>query len=370
MDAFILESLPGRVVFGPGTLDRLAQEIEQLDAKRALVLSTPQQEALAQDIARRLGERCAGIFPRAVMHVPVEIAHAAREEADRLDADCLVAAGGGSTIGLGKAIALHSSLPILAIPTTYAGSEMTPIYGLTEAGLKKTGRDPRVLPKTVIYDPNLTLELPLGMSITSGFNAIAHAVEALYSVQPNRITAMIAEEGIRALALGMPRIAKKPLDHDGRSDCLYGAWLCGSVLATSGMTLHHKLCHVLGGTWNLPHSETHTIVLPHVIAYNYNAASEAMRRIERAMDTSNAATGIFDLMMRLNAPVALKDIGMRHDDLERAASLVMQSPYYNPRHTTRESILHLLDNAFFGRRPAVASATDVTREAAAASRAP
>ncbi len=363
MDAFILESLPGRVVFGPGTLDRLAQEIEQLGAKRALVLSTPQQEALAQDIARRLGERCAGIFPRAVMHVPVEIAHAAREEADRLDADCLVAAGGGSTIGLGKAIALHSSLPILAIPTTYAGSEMTPIYGLTEAGLKKTGRDPRVLPKTVIYDPNLTLELPLGMSITSGFNAIAHAVEALYSDQPNPITAMIAEEGIRALALGMPRIAKNPLDHDGRSDCLYGAWLCGSVLATSGMALHHKLCHVLGGTWNLPHSETHTIVLPHVVAYNYNAAFEAMRRIERAMDTSNAATGIFDLMMQLNAPVALKDIGMRHDDLERAASLVMQSPYYNPRHTTRESILHLLDNAFFGRRPAVASAMDVTREA-------
>jgi len=351
MDCFIFESLPGRVVFGPDGLDQLSHEIEHLGAKRALVLSTPQQVSLAQEIASRLGERCAGIFARAVMHVPVETAHAAREEADRLGADCVVAAGGGSTVGLGKAIALHSSLPILAIPTTYAGSEMTPIYGLTEAGLKQTGRDQRVLPKTVIYDPVLTLDLPLTMSVTSGFNAIAHAVEALYSNRPNPITAMMAEEGIRSLARGMPAVVKNPHDLEGRSDCLYGAWLCGSVLATSGMALHHKLCHVLGGTWNLPHSETHTIVLPHVVAYNYAAAPQAMMRIERAMGNSNAATGIFDLMMQLDAPLSLKEIGMQHDDLDRAASLVMEAPYYNPRSTTREGILRLLDGAFFGRRP-------------------
>ncbi len=351
MDSFIFESLPSRVVFGPDGLGQLSQEIVHLGAKRALVLSTPQQVPLAQDIASRLGERCAGTFARAVMHVPVETAHAAREEADRLGADCVVAAGGGSTVGLGKAIALHSSLPILAIPTTYAGSEMTPIYGLTEAGLKKTGRDQRVLPKTVIYDPVLTLDLPLAMSVTSGFNAIAHAVEALYSDRPNPITAMMAEEGIRSLARGMPAVVKNPHDLEGRSDCLYGAWLCGSVLATSGMALHHKLCHVLGGTWNLPHSETHTIVLPHVVAYNYAAAPQAMMRIERAMGNSNAATGIFDLMMQLDAPLSLKEIGMQHDDLDRAASLVMEAPYYNPRSTTREGILRLLDGAFFGRRP-------------------
>jgi len=351
MDSFIFESLPGRVVFGPDGLGQLSQEIVHLGAKRALVLSTPQQVPLAQDIASRLGERCAGTFARAVMHVPVETAHAAREEADRLGADCVVAAGGGSTVGLGKAIALHSSLPILAIPTTYAGSEMTPIYGLTEAGLKKTGRDQRVLPKTVIYDPVLTLDLPRAMSVTSGFNAIAHAVEALYSDRPNPITAMMAEEGIRSLARGMPAVVKNPHDLEGRSDCLYGAWLCGSVLATSGMALHHKLCHVLGGTWNLPHSETHTIVLPHVVAYNYAAAPQAMMRIERAMGNSNAATGIFDLMMQLDAPLSLKEIGMQHDDLDRAASLVMEAQYYNPRSTTREGILRLLDGAFFGRRP-------------------
>jgi len=273
MNAFVFESLPGRVVFGSGALDQLPQEIERLGARRALVLSTPQQQGLARDIAERIGERSAGIFPQAVMHVPVEVARQARAEAERLGADCVVAAGGGSTIGLGKAIALHSSLPILAIPTTYAGSEMTPIYGLTEAGLKRTGRDRRVLPRTVIYDPMLTLDLPPAMSITSGFNAIAHAVEALYAEEPNPITAMMAEDGIRALTRGMPAILKNPHDVTGRSDCLYGAWLCGSVLGTTGMAVHHKLCHVLGGTWNLPHAETHTVVLPHAVAYNYAAAS-------------------------------------------------------------------------------------------------
>jgi maleylacetate reductase len=285
------------------------------------------------------------------MHVPVEVARQAREEAIRLGADCVVAAGGGSTIGLGKAIALHSDLPILAIPTTYAGSEMTPIYGLTEAGQKKTGRDPRVLPKTVIYDSNLTLDLPVAMSVASGFNAIAHAAEALYADNSNPITAMMAEEGIRALASGMPELVGNPRGAKGRGDCLYGAWLCGAVLGTSSMALHHKLCHVLGGTWNLPHAETHTVILPHAIAYNFAAAPEAMRRIERAMNTSNAPAGIFDLMKQLGAPVSLQEIGMKQDDLDRAASLVREAPYYNPRPPTAESVRALLDDAYFGRRP-------------------
>ena len=351
MNAFVFKSLPGRVVFGSGALDQLPQEIERLGARRALVLSTPQQQGLARDIAERIGERSAGIFPQAVMHVPVEVARQARAEAERLGADCVVAAGGGSTIGLGKAIALHSSLPILAIPTTYAGSEMTPIYGLTEAGLKRTGRDRRVLPRTVIYDPMLTLDLPPAMSITSGFNAIAHAVEALYAEEPNPITAMMAEDGIRALTRGMPAILKNPHDVTGRSDCLYGAWLCGSVLGTTGMAVHHKLCHVLGGTWNLPHAETHTVVLPHAVAYNYAAAPEAMKQIERAMGTSNAAAGIFELMERMNAPISLKEIGMRHDELPRAVSLVMEAPYYNPRRPSGEEIARLLEDAFHGRQP-------------------
>jgi maleylacetate reductase len=351
MKSFVFEAMPARVVFAPGAIEHLPREIEQLGARRALVLSTPQQEALATDISQRLGQRSVGIYPHAVMHVPIEVARKARDEAVRLGADCVVAAGGGSTVGLGKAIALESGLPILAIPTTYAGSEMTSIYGLTEAGMKKTGRDRRVLPKVVIYDPLLTIDLPVATSITSGFNAIAHAAEALYAENANPITTMMAEDGIRALAKGMPVVANNRRDLEGRSDCLYGAWLCGAVLGTTSMALHHKLCHVLGGTWNLPHAETHTVILPHAVAYNYAAAPEAMARIERAMNTSNAAGGIFDLMKQLGAPVSLKEIGMKQDDLKRAASLVMEAPYYNPQPTTQESVLGLLNDAFSGRRP-------------------
>jgi len=349
MKSFIFEASPGRVVFGPNAVDHLRREVEQLGARRALILSTPNQVELATDLAGRLGERSVGVYPHAVMHVPVEVACKAVEEADRLGADCVVAAGGGSTIGLAKAIALTSALPILAVPTTYAGSEMTPIYGLTQAGLKRTGRDRRVLPKTVIYDPYLTLDLPLTLSIASGFNAIAHAAEALYAENANPITSLMAEEGIRALTHGLPGVKADLRDLDSRSDCLYGTWLCGAVLGMANMALHHKLCHVLGGTWNLPHAETHTVILPHVLAYNYAAAPEAMSRVKRAMNAKDdAASAIFGLMRKLGAPMSLEKIGMKRDDLARAASLVMESPYYNPRPVTYDGVLALLDNAFIG----------------------
>jgi maleylacetate reductase len=351
MHLFTYNQLPGRVVFGVGALNHLQREIELLGASRALVLSTPGQKTQAEDIADRLGQRCVGTFPRAVMHVPIEIAREVRAQAGRLGADCVVAIGGGSTTGLGKAIALESAVPILAIPTTYAGSEMTPIYGITQAGLKKTGRDRNVLPRTVIYDPSLTVNLPVGLSVTSGFNAIAHAAEALYAQDSNPVSSIMAEEGIRALAQGLPRVAENPSDLAARGDCLYGAWLCGAVLGAVGMALHHKLCHVLGGTWNLPHAQTHTVILPHALAYNYAAAPAAMKRVERAINAPHAAQGVYDLMQSLGAPAALKDIGMREADLDRAADLATQAPYFNPRPTQRDGIRQLLDEAFHGRRP-------------------
>src|SRR5215471_1521070 len=274
MRAFTHNALPGRVVFGAGSLAKLSEEIERLGARRALVLCTAQQQEQAQDVAARLGTRCAGIFDQAVMHVPIETARAARAEARRLDADCAVAVGGGSTTGLGKAIALESSLPIVAIPTTYAGSEMTPIYGITEGGLKKTGRDSRVLPRTVLYDPTLTLTLPAQLSATSGMNAIAHAAEGLYAQDANPIMSLLAEEGIRALSRSLPIVVKEPKNLEARSDAVYGAWLGGTVLGSVGMAIHHKLCHTLGGTFNLPHAETHTVVLPHAMEFNRVAAPE------------------------------------------------------------------------------------------------
>ena len=338
-------------MFGIGSLAKLSEEIERLGARRALVLCTPQQREQAQDVAARLGTRCAGIFDRAVMHVPIETARAARETAARLDADCAVAVGGGSTTGLGKAIALESSLPILAIPTTYAGSEMTPIWGITEGGIKRTGRDARVLPRTVIYDPGLTSSLPAGLSVTSAINAIAHAAEGLYAQDASPIHSLLAEEGIRAIAAGLPRVIADPADLDARGDCLYGAWLCGAVLGAVGMSLHHKLCHTLGGSFNLPHAETHTVVLPHALFYNSAAAPQAMTRIARALGAGAAPTGAYDLAKALGAPTALRDIGMPESGLDRAAELATTNAYWNPRPLERSAIRKLLQQAWEGRRP-------------------
>jgi len=348
---FVYDILPSRVVFGVGSLDHLGAEIERLGAHKALVLSTPEQRETAWDVAKRLGPKAAGLFDRAVMHVPIEVAHAARELAERLGADCCVAVGGGSTTGLGKAIALTSNLPILAIPTTYAGSEMTPIWGITEAGRKTTGRDPRVLPKSVLYDPALTVSLPAQLTVTSAINSMAHCVEALYSKDANPIISLAAEDAICAFGESLPVVLKDPADLEARSKALYGAWLGGVSLGAVGMALHHKLCHTLGGSFNLPHAETHTVVLPHAAAFNAEAAPEAMSRIARALGVESAPQGLYDLAKSLDAPVSLKSLGLKESDLDKAADIATQNPYWNPRPVTREGIRALLQDAFEGARP-------------------
>jgi len=348
---FIYTALPARVVFGVGSLAQLPAELDRLGAKRALLLSTPEQADAVRQVAAALGSRAAGVYDKAAMHVPLEIAEDARRVARELQADVGITVGGGSTTGLGKAIALTSSLPIIAVPTTYAGSEMTPIYGLTEGGMKKTGRDVRVLPRTVIYDPALTFSLPAALSAASGMNAIAHCVEAMYAQDANPVISMMAEEGIRALAAALPVIVREPRNHKARSEALYGAWLAGISLGSAGMALHHKLCHTLGGTWNLPHAETHAIVLPHAARYNRDAAPEAMARIARALRTEDAPTGLFDLEVKLGLKMKLADLGMKAADLERAADLATQSPYPNPAPVEKAAVRALLEAAYTGRRP-------------------
>ncbi|EED70526.1 maleylacetate reductase [Comamonas testosteroni] len=350
---FVYTAQPSRVVFGRGSLGRLADEVKAVGAQKALVLCTPEQRKQAQVAADLLGPLSVGIYDGAQMHVPIESARKAREYSRSLGADCMVAIGGGSTIGLGKAIALESTVPIIAVPTTYAGSEMTPIYGITEDNVKKTGRDLRVLPKTVLYDPDLSATLPVRMSMVSGMNAIAHAAEGLYAKDGNPVMSLMAEEGIRALATGMRGVFAQAGDMQARSDCLYGAWLCGSVLGHVGMALHHKLCHTLGGTFNLPHAETHTIVLPHALAYNTQAAPEAMQRVARAIGASSAAAGLFDLAKDLGAPTALRDIGFKESDIEVALKVAMSNPYWNPEPIVEDAVRELLRNAWEGRRPSV-----------------
>ena len=290
------------------------------------------------------------MFNRVVMHTPLALANEARKTATDLKADCCVAIGGGSTIGFGKAIALTSGLPVIAVPTTYSGSEMTTIWGISEGGTKKTGRDPKVLPRTVVYDPELTLDLPAGVSAASGMNAIAHCVEALYAHDGNPIVSLMAEEGIRALSVSLPVVVSDSKNLEARTDALYGSWLAGCTIGTTSVALHHKLCHVLGG-FGLPHAETHSIVLPHAMQYNRDAAPEAMQRVARAIEAVDAPRGTYELEKRLGLPMKLADIGMKQADLERAARIAADAPYPNPRKVEYAPVLELLQHAYEGRRP-------------------
>ncbi len=351
MRSFTYTGLPARVVFGAGTIAALPAEMQRMGCSRAFVLSTAEQESSGREIAVLLGDRTAGVFAGAVMHTPVEVSERAAARAREIGADCTVALGGGSTIGLGKAIALRTDLPQICIPTTYAGSEMTPILGETEGGVKTTQRTEKVLPETVIYDVDLTLTLPAALSATSGINAVAHAIEALYAQDRNPVISLMAEEGVAALARALPGIVANPSDREARADAQYGAWLCGTCLGAVGMALHHKLCHVLGGTFNLPHAETHTIVLPHAVAYNAPAAAPAMAALSRALGGNDPATRLFELAGRLGAPRALRDIGMPEDGIGRACELALKNPYWNPRPLEEDGIRALIARAWAGEPP-------------------
>jgi alcohol dehydrogenase class IV len=349
---FVYQASPRRVVFGGGTIAAVPEEAERLGIVRALVVSTPHQAEHAEDLARLLGDRCAAVFPGARMHTPLATTEAAMAivEAERIDGT--IAIGGGSATGLGKAIAWRTGLPQLVVPTTYAGSEMTDILGETVGGEKKTIRDPKIVPETVVYDVDLTVGLPVGLSVTSGMNAIAHAVEGLYAPDGNPVVSLLAEEGIRALGRAIPAIVADPASDAARTDALYGAWLCGIVLGSTSMALHHKLCHVLGGSFDLPHAETHTVILPHAAAYNAPGAAQAMERVARALGAPSAAPALYDLAKNAGGPVSLRELGMAEDSLDRAADSAAANPYRNPRPIERDAIRALLDDAWHGRRPA------------------
>ena len=351
MREFEFEIAARRVVFGTGSRHRLAEEIGTLGSQRVLVIADPSHSSTAQEIAQQLGTRCAGTYDRVTAHVPEETAAAGRDRARQLDADCYLTIGGGSAIGLAKAIALEIEKPIVAVPTTYAGSEMTPIWGLTEDGVKRTGRATRVLPRLVIYDPELTTSLPPHVAGPSGMNALAHCVEALYAENANPVMSLLAEEGVRSLATALPRVVASPQDIDAQAQALYGAWLGGLTLASVGMALHHKLCHVLGGTFNTPHAETHALMLPYVTAFNLESAPDAEQRLRAALGTRDVARALRDLGQAVGAPESLQALGLTESDLQRAAELATQSPYYNPRQVTMESIHELLQDAYAGAMP-------------------
>ncbi|MEW1649047.1 maleylacetate reductase [Streptomyces sp. NPDC091219] len=341
-----------RVMMGAGVLNSLAHELDEVGLERVLVLCSPHQEDLGHAVARIIGERAVGVYPHAQMHVPVETATAARERARELGADGCVAVGGGSAIGLGKAIALEHELKIVAVPTTYAGSEMTPVWGLTESGRKRTGRDRRVLPASVLYDPELTLTLSPSLTSTSGMNAIAHAVEALYAPDTAPIINLMAQEGVQALAAALPAIVADGADILARAEAQYGAWLCGACLGATTMSLHHKLCHVLGGALDLPHADTHTVVLPHVLAYNLPSAPEARAALGQALYTrEDPSVVLWELSRSLQTPQSLRDLGMKEESIDDIVEATLASPYANPREVTSDGLTGLLRRAWAGEAP-------------------
>jgi maleylacetate reductase len=348
---FVHDTLPQRVCFGSGeAAPSLTREAGRLGATRIMLIASAGEMQLADSVAKDIP--VALRYDDVVMHVPVEVADRARQAAAESGADLLVSVGGGSTTGLAKAVALTSGLPVIAVPTTYAGSEATPVWGLTEGARKTTGTDQRVLPKVIVYDAALTMSLPVGLSVASGLNALAHCVDSLWAPHADPVNAALAAEGIRSLRAGLPRVVAEPMDLDGRENVLYAAYLSAVAFASAGSGLHHKICHVLGGKYNLPHAQTHATVLPYVLAFNGPAAPGAERRIAAALEAGRALDGLVALKAELDAPRALADYGFTADSVAEAAAAILPSvPESNPRPVTAADLRTLLHAAWAGTDP-------------------
>ncbi|MFL4476232.1 maleylacetate reductase [Paeniglutamicibacter sp. MACA_103] len=344
-------TLGQRVLFGSGkAAENLAAETSRLGAGSIMVIASDFEMPMARTVAA--GIEVTLWHNEVVMHVPIETAHAARDAATNARIDLIVCVGGGSTTGLAKAVALETGIPIIAVPTTYAGSEATNVWGLTEAARKTTGVDDRVLPVTVIYDAELTLSLPVEMSVASGLNGMAHCIDSLWGPRADPINAALAAEGIRALAQGLPKIKNDPAGLPGREQALYGAYLSAVAFASAGSGMHHKICHVLGGTFNLPHAQTHATVLPYVLAFNAPHAPEAEARAAAAFGADTALGGLQALRELLDAPRALEDYGFTEAGIAEAVEVALPAiPASNPRRVTADNLAALLTAALNGADP-------------------
>ncbi len=353
---FTHDALAGRVVFGVGRVAEVAQEVDRLGGDRVLLIGGGGAHRAAGDgIAEGLGPRLAARHLEVRQHVPEAVAAAAVATAERVGADTVVTLGGGSATGLGKAVAVELDLVLLAVPTTYAGSEMTPIHATTGRH-KRTGRDLRALPRTVIYDPALTVGLPRAVTAATGMNAIAHCIQALSAPDSDPAVTLGAEAGLAALAAALPRAVERPDDLDARADALWGASMAGRSLAAAGTGLQHRLAHILGGTFGLVHGDVHAVLLPHLTGWHNPAGPDAMVAAGRALgvDRQHVPAATFDLATRLGTPTSLVALGITEDDLEVVADLALDGDAANPWPLDRDSLLALLRAAWAGRRPSEA----------------
>ena len=351
MNRFVYDALGGRVVFGAGTVLEVPAELDALRAQRVMIIASGSSIHQADFLSNQLGDRLAARIDQVNPHVPIEDVERARNLVVASASQAVVTIGGGSAIGLGKNIAVRAPIQHLAIPTTYSGSEMTAIHGVTVDGVKRIGRDHRAKPQVVVYDPDLSRALPMRLTAGSTMNASAHCIEALYAEQRNPVTSLIAMEGLRALRSGLERVVADRIDLVGRTSLLYGAFLGGAALGGVGMAIHHKICHVLGGTYGLSHGDANAVILPHVVAANARSEPEVMAGIAEALGVADPAGGLYDMGVGAGAPSSLSDLGLYEHDLERAAGLVLENPGYNPRPVERGWIRQLLGDAFLGRKP-------------------
>jgi maleylacetate reductase len=352
MEPFVHELQSGRVVFGAGSLKNVPSELTRLGGRRVLLISDEFVKSVADELAENLGNIVVRRVSEVVQHVPVQLADDVSSAARSDRIDVVVCVGGGSATGLAKAVALRHDVRIVAVPTTYAGSEMTPIWGLTAGAEKRTGRDARVLPRVVVYDPVLTYTMPPSLSASSGLNAMAHSVEALYAPDASPIVRLIAEESIRALAHALPQVVEHPDDPEPRAEALYGAWLAGMSLGNAAMGIHHKICHTLGGAYNLPHAAMHAALLPYAAAFNRLAAPEAMVALARALRADDGPAGLWDLARSIGAPTSLADVGLKPASVNDAAAIIAGANIINPRRADQVGISRLLHAALDGSRPA------------------
>jgi maleylacetate reductase len=348
---FIHEIRSPRVVFGRDSVAKVTDEVDRIGGQRVLLIGNPRRTGMQRVLAGGLEPRVVGIFDRVQEHVPVQVAEQAASTAASLDVDLLLPVGGGSAIGTAKAVARRTGLPILAVPTTYSGSEMTPIWGETKDQVKFTGRDTAVVPSTVVYDPNLSESMPADIRAASGLNALAHCAEAMYAPDCSPLVRAAALEGARALTRGLRCSRDAPEDANAAEDILYGAWLAGVALSGASMGLHHKLCHVLGGQQRLSHGALHSVLLPYVLAYQQPAAAAALDAFAAAIGDGDAAQAVWDLGRRLGTPTSLSAIGFSRSGIQDVIDAVMAAPPKGARCVESAALRDLLECATRGLPP-------------------